>query len=201
MYYAPTAALLSMLVLVGCGDASANADVSAATPAAALADVANAEAQPGAPKAVGSITASFGGEDRSWTALYRVADGRTSATSTYQVRKIGGRETHMLSLGAHVGVTMSTKGSMRVRATVTTPLSDCPCEVSGSLEYVGDESKLWEGAGATVKIDAFSDNGDGTYSAKGSFSGTLPRDRNAADLVRVEGTFNIKQIMRVGPGA
>lgn len=193
-----TPTLLSLLLLAGCGDGSADDGAPAPDGDATVA----APATTNAPQSVGSITALFGGEDRTWTSLYREADGRVGSTSTYQIRTIGRREVHLLSLGGNMGVTMSTNGSLRVRAMFTSPLANCPCTVTtGILEYLDNEGAPVEASGASVTVDLFYENADGTFGVEGSFSGTLPAAGDEAAPVPIAGTFDIRRVVRVGPGA
>lgn len=206
--------LLATLVLLGlpsCGQPPGETGESEAAPAvesaprtAETTDVSPRSSDTSTPDAAqdaGTIQGTLDGEARTWISLYRERDGDADATSTYQTRTIGRMDSRSLSLGGHVGPTMSPDGSIRISVTATTPLEDCPCTFeTGTVEYVVDvPDDRWEAHQATVTVDAFSENGDGTLAAAGRFQGTLRRPDGASDdAMAVEGEFDIRQILRVG---
>ena len=194
------AGLAVLTVLLGCGDAPApDADSEASAPTEGA-----AASTPAGPTEVGTLTGTLNGEDRTWTALYMVRNGNPTGTSSYQTRTVAGTETHSLSLGGHVGATLSSDGSLRVSVMATEPLDDCPCTFTNeTVEYVVDlPDDVWEARQATVTIDVFYQNGDGTFGAEGSFAGTLVRTDGSSDQeMPVEGTFDVRKIMRVGEGS
>lgn len=192
-----TTAFLLILALIGCGETEQvqTGDEVSAPPADAPAASASALTE------VGTIRGTLGDEDRTWTALYIERDGEPNATSTYQTRTIGRMEVRTLSLGGHVGPTLSPGGSLRITSSDTRSFEDCPCTLENqTIEYwINLPDDGYETNGATVTIDRFASSPDGTYEVEGSFAGTLVRpEGETGEALDVEGTFAIRRIVRVG---
>jgi len=190
----------AIVLLLGCAEPPAEGantntpETDAESPAAAPA---------GGPVEAGTIKGTLGGEAGTWTALYRKRDSGADATSTYQTRRIGNIESYSLSVAGHVGTSMSPDGSLRISVMGTESFDACPCTVNtGTIEYVVDlPDEVWEAREATMTIDVFYQNGDGTFGAEGSFSGTLAwPEGGSEETIPVEGTFDVRRIQRVGQG-
>jgi hypothetical protein len=180
--------------LMACGDPPEEAPRGEPEPAAAAATPSGT--------AAGTIEAELGADRRTWTSLYVERDGNPQSTSTYQTRRIGSFENRSLSLAGHVGTSLSPIGSLRIELLATEALEGCPCTFEDArIEYMvdfPDDRRTTESA--TLTIERFTANGDGTFAAVGSFSGTLTREGDGERLP-VTGTFQIDRILRVGQGS
>lgn len=180
--------------VIACGEPPEAAPQTETAPAAAT------PTPPG--PAAGTIVAEMGGDRRTWTSLYAERDGSPQSTSTYQTRRISSFESRSLSLAGHVGTSPSPNGSLRIEITTTEALEGCPCTFENArIEYMvdfPDDRRFTESA--ILAIDRFTANGDGTFAAAGSFSGTLTGGGSGESLP-ITGTFQIDQILRVGEGS
>jgi hypothetical protein len=191
--------LLVLTVLPGCGGSDGDTGV----PAAAR----DRPGETGGATPVGRIDATVAGEARSWNVLHLQREDGLKSTGIYRSRSIGRNTAHSITLGGHVGTSITSPGSLHIIINTIQPLDRCPCTLDGqSIEYWAQRPvQRYEGK-SVVTLDRFEANADGTYSASGSFAGTLPLITNGSgtphpdESVSVDGTFDVARILVRGAG-
>lgn len=157
----------------------------------------------GQARVTGSVSATLGGEERTWNTLALPTDEGTQGTATWS--SIMGTVL-TVSIQAHAEPRYAIEHAISIEVTTSGTMPPaCPCTFhDATLTYWSTGSMfrdVYSDDAASVVIDAFEPNGDGTYRVAGSFVGTLAyhasvqAEPDTSRTLPIEGRFEVDALM------
>lgn len=147
---------------------------------------------------VGSIRATLGGEEMTWTALAAAEGGDGSSSASYRIQPAFGDSLLILTLSGYTGTRPTIPGMLSITATFSGVPEACPCDAATpTVEYWTGFSDMYRTSGATFRLETLERGPGGILSVAGSFSGTLAADgdfEGAEGPRPIEGTFSVERV-------
>lgn len=126
---------------------------------------------------IGTLTATLGGEARTWFAVAYEDDGEVDGTASLTSLSVGPTTMYSLHLQGHVEPTFVIEGTLAIDATFLSPLDDCPCVIGTSEVYYFTTSSMfgdvYQSITAELVVESFEMIDDGVAAVRGSFSALL----------------------------
>ena len=152
----------------------------------------------------GTLAGTVDGEEREWvTFVLDTEEGpRSSASWNLLMDRI-----FTLSIQGHSEPRFEVEGAIALSITEFSIPSDCPCSFDNAEIFYWTSSSMlsdvYTSAGNTLTLTTFERLNDATFSARGTFAGTLmyqaspTSEPDAERTIEVQGTFDVQQISSI----
>ena len=157
-----------------------------------------------AQEVTGTLTGTVDGEERAWvTFVLDTDDGpRSSASWNLLMDRI-----FTMSIQGHREPRFQVEGAIALSITGFSVPSACPCSFENAEIFYWTSSStlsdVYTSTGNTLTLTSFERLDDATFSARGTFSGTLmyhaspTSEPDEERTIEVEGTFDVQQIASI----
>ena len=157
-----------------------------------------------AQEVTGTLTGTVDGEEANWVTFILDTDEGPHSSATWNLLM---DRIFTLSIQGHRGARFHVEGAIAVSIAEPSIPSECPCSFDNAEIFYWTSSSMlsdvYTSAGNSLTLTSLERLDDGTFSAQGTFSGTLmyqaspTSEPDAERTIEVEGAFDVQQITSI----